>query len=124
MRTYRQDQWLRNWFLGGPSTVDYESSSTDLAHSSRDEFVRQLSDVWKNVRAACKRDARLIVRFGGIHDRQCDPVSLLKESFQLSGWHLLTMKPAGTALDGRRQASQFFANTKTPRLEYDFYATN
>jgi DNA methylase len=30
MRTYRQDQWLRNWFLGGPSTVDYTSQTADL----------------------------------------------------------------------------------------------
>ena len=25
MRTYLQDQWLRNWFLGGSSFVDYSS---------------------------------------------------------------------------------------------------
>jgi len=124
MRTYRQDQWLRNWFLGGPATVDYLSRSSDLAHSSPDAFVRQLSDVWKNVRKVCKRGASLVVRFGGIHDRQCDPVKMLKESLRLADWELLTLRSAGTALDGRRQASQFFATTKTPRREYDFYAVN
>lgn len=122
MRTYRQDQWLRSWFLGGPATVDYLSSSSDLTHSSPEAFVQQLADVWKNVRRVCKRDAMLVVRFGGIQDRKCDPVRMLKASLRLSGWNLVTLRSAGTALDGRRQASQFFAATKTPRLEYDFYA--
>jgi hypothetical protein len=122
MRTYRQDQWLRNWFLGGPATVDYLSSRSDLAHSSPEAFVRQLADVWRNVRKACRHGATLVVRFGGIQDRQCDAVKMLKESLRLADWQLLTLRPAGTALDGRRQASQFFTTTKAPRLEYDFYA--
>ncbi len=122
MRTYRQDQWLRNWFLGGPSAVDYASQGSDLAHSSPEAFVEQLALVWKNVRRVCKPAATLVGRFGGIQDRKCDPVKMLKESLRLSGWNLVTLRSAGTALDGRRQASQFFATTKTPRLEYDFYA--
>lgn len=122
MRTYRQDQWLRNWFLGGPATVNYAAQETDLAHSSPEEFSRQLADVWKNVRRVCKRDAMLVVRFGGIHDRNCDPVTILKDSFRMADWHLVTMRSAGTALDGRRQASQFLDDAKAPRMEYDFYA--
>lgn len=122
MRTYRQDQWLRNWFLGGPSTVDYSSQAADLAHSSPESFVKQLTDVWTHVRRACKRDAMLVVRFGGIQDRKCDSVKMLKESLRQANWRLVTMRPAGTALDGRRQASQFFEATKAPRMEYDFYA--
>ena len=122
MRTYRQDQWLRNWFLGGSATVDYTAQDSDFAHSSPALFVQQLAEVWKNVRRVCKADAMLVVRFGGIQDRQSDPVMMLKESLRLSNWHLVTLRSAGTALDGRRQASQFFAATKAPRLEYDFYA--
>ena len=122
MRTYRQDQWLRHWFLGEPAAVDYSAKDTDFAHSSPDAFIRQLADVWKNVRGVCKRDAMLVVRFGGIHDRKCDPVAMLKESLSLANWNLVTIRSAGTALDGRRQASQFLETTKTPRLEYDFYA--
>jgi hypothetical protein len=123
MRTYLQDQWLRNWFLGGPAKVEYSSRTSDFSHSSQDDFVRQLADVWQNARKLCKRGASLVVRFGGIHDRKCDPAKMLKDSLRLSGWELLTSKPAGTALTGRRQASQFFVATKPPRLEYDFYAT-
>src|SRR6267143_1772878 len=39
MRTYRQDQWLRNWFLGGPATADYMARNSDLAHSSPEAFA-------------------------------------------------------------------------------------
>jgi hypothetical protein len=28
LRTYVADQWLRNWFLGGPAYVDYSYGST------------------------------------------------------------------------------------------------
>lgn len=120
MRTYRQDQWLRHWYLGGPATVDYAAKDSDFAHSSPDAFIRQLADVWKNVRGVCKRDAMLVVRFGGIHDRKCDPVGMLKESLRLADWHLVTLRSAGTALDGRRQASQFFEATKAPRAGIRF----
>lgn len=61
MRTYIQDQWLRNWFLGGPAAVDYASRCCDLAHSGTEIFVHQLADVWKNVRQVCKRGASLVV---------------------------------------------------------------
>jgi hypothetical protein len=122
MRTYRQDQWLRHWFLGGPPKVDYASHEADLAHSSPHTFVQQLADVWKNVRRVCKRDAALVVRFGGIQDRKCDPVEMMKESLRAANWNLVTLRSAGTALDGRRQASHFLGATKASQLEYDFYA--
>jgi hypothetical protein len=101
MRTYRQDQWLRNWFLGGPSTVDYASQTADLAHSSPESFVKQLADVWTRVRRACKRDAMLVVRFGGIQDRKCDPVKMLKDSLRQANWRLVTLYAAGTCADPR-----------------------
>ncbi len=35
MRTYIQDQWLRNWFLGGPAEVDYQTE-TQVIQSALD----------------------------------------------------------------------------------------
>jgi hypothetical protein len=37
MRTYIPDQWLRNWFVGGPSAVDY-SNANQLHHGSPEDF--------------------------------------------------------------------------------------
>jgi hypothetical protein len=45
MRTYIPDQWLRYWFVGGPSTVDYSSRPRDFQHSSPEDFSKQLRSV-------------------------------------------------------------------------------
>jgi DNA methylase len=123
MRTYIQDQWLRNWFLGGPSTVSYARKPKELSHGGPEIFALQLSDVWRNAAVMSAPTARLVCRFGGINDRKNDPISLIKESFRDSGWRILTVKNAGTSLQGRRQALQFGSRTKKPpRQEYDVYA--
>ena len=122
MRTYIQDQWLRNWFVGGPEAVPYQAREADMSHSSPEAFAQQLSKVWTNVLSHCNDGARLIARFGGIQDRHQDPSDIFTQSLKMSGWKLVTRRVAGTALDGRRQASQFAISDSAPRLEYHFYA--
>jgi hypothetical protein len=123
MRTYIPDQWLRNWFVGGPSIVDYDSRSIDFQHSSPEHFSQQLRKVWLNAAEMSSTNARLVCRFGGIHDRNQDCIEILKASFQDSGWRLTTIRNAGSALNGRRQATQFGENQqKHPRQEFDVYA--
>jgi hypothetical protein len=123
MRTYIPDQWLRYWFVGGPSIVDYSSRPKDIQHSSPEDFSKQLRSVWLNAARMSRNDAKLVCRFGGIHDRQQDCIEILKSSFRDSGWTLATIKNAGSALDGRRQATQFGTDQKKhPRKEYDVYA--
>jgi hypothetical protein len=122
MRTYIPDQWLRNWFLGGPSDVVYKMHKGEIAHSSADHFVDQLATVWKNVAMSCKSDARMITRFGGINDRKQEPLELLKASLKGTGWKIMTIRDAGSARDGRRQADQFGGTQNSPRTEYDVYA--
>ncbi len=121
MRTYIPDQWLRHWFLGGPSEVDY-SNDRQLAHRSPDLFAEQLLSVWQNVAAVADRNARLIVRFGGIADRTADPLTILKESFVRSSWVLTTVTPAGSADRGKRQANHFATTHNEPRNEHDAWA--
>jgi hypothetical protein len=121
MRSYVPDQWLRYWFLGGPEDVAY-SFDSQLQHSSSGAFSKQLALVWKNVASTCIRGARMVIRFGGIHDRDADPREILRESLVDTGWHLTTAKAAGLASKGRRQAEQFQAKPNAPIEEYDFYA--
>ena len=99
IRTYIPDQWLRLWFLGGQSTVDY-STKGQLQHSSPDEFASQLKQVWQNVGSVCTSKARLVIRFGAINDRKVDPLSLIRQSLKDSGWKIKTTKPAGSASKG------------------------
>ncbi|MFC1869843.1 DNA methyltransferase [Chloroflexota bacterium] len=121
MRTYLQDQWLRNWFVGGPSEIIY-SGNTQLDHGSPEGFASQLRIVWENVSRLAAPDAKLVIRFGAIPDRSADPLLILKQSLNNSPWKLRTIKFAGSANSGRRQATQFALNNSEPHAEYDAWA--
>jgi hypothetical protein len=123
MRTYVPDQWLRNWFLGGPPEVVY-TADDQLMHNSPTLFAHELSIVWKKLASMCNDRARLIIRFGGIHDRKAHPREIMKESLRLAdcNWRLRTMRSAGCSNAGKRQANQFVRSLKHPIEEFDFYA--
>lgn len=120
MRTYVQDQWLRNWFLGGPDEIDYEAD-TQLRHSSHDDFAMDLSRVWSHL---LKRSDKidLYVRFGTINSVKSDARGLFKASLEESGgWRLISTRKAQTASNGKRQADQMQPNSRAAE-EYDFHA--
>lgn len=123
MRTYIPDQWLRYWFLGGPSDVSYTCDS-QLVHSSPTAFAEGLAEVWRNAAVACADGARLAVRFGGIPERTQRPRDILYQSFAIAdcGWRVVTARSAGKAKAHRRQASQFFDDPAEQVEEYDIFA--
>jgi hypothetical protein len=120
MRNYVPDQWLRNWFVGGPSEVEYRPAG-QLEHSSPAAFADQLKAVWRNVARVSSKDARLIVRYGGINDRKVDAIDILKTSFAGSPWRVMTIKAAGSADEGKRQAEHFARTFSAARPEYDVW---
>jgi hypothetical protein len=122
MRTYLPDQWLRSWFLGGPEHVDYGSANGEMTHGSPQQFSDQLRDVWRGLARAATAEAKMVIRFGGIHDRQAEPTEILKESLRDSRWRLVTRTSAGDADRGKRQARQFIRKGRAPKQEYDFHA--
>lgn len=123
MRSYFPDQWLRNWFLGGPDTVSY-SRDDQLPHTSEDDFVEGLAAVWTKAAVVCHPDAKLVVRFGALPSVSKEPQSILTKSIQKSesGWRITTVKKAGTAQRGRRQYEQFGSSPSDPIEEIDLYA--
>jgi hypothetical protein len=121
MRTYLPDQWLRYWFLGGPHYVEYRQPQTQLEHTGADHFSAEMGRVWKNVASRAMRNARLIIRFGGIHDREAEPMDVLKASLIDSGWRMVTARAVPDSDTGRRQVRQFQAEPKKGIAEYDVY---
>jgi hypothetical protein len=123
MRTYVPDQWLRNWFLGGPGTVAYEGPP-QLGRGSRAKFGDDLAEVWRNVAKGCSPNASLIVRFGVLPSVQVDARALLKRTFDKAdaGWRILTIRNAGTAREGKRQSDQFSMSSSSPLAEFDLHA--
>ena len=121
MRTYIPDQWLRNWFVGGPSDVDY-SNCDQVVHSSPEDFAADLRQVWRNAARVCADNATIVIRFGGITDRRANPLALIKRSFDESGWRIATIHEAGSATEGKRQADAFLRTKTKPMVEYDIWA--
>jgi DNA methylase len=121
MRTYIQDQWLRNWFLGGPYKIEYKNDE-QLRHTGHEIFITDLAKVWKNVRKVSNEDAHLYVRFGSIRSAKSDPRQILKASLeQAGGWSLVSMRHAKTAEAGKRQAEQMGRESNASE-EFDFHA--
>jgi hypothetical protein len=121
MRTYRPDQWLRNWFLGGPETVDYTNDG-QVVHSSPEAFAADLQAVWSNVAEVSASSARMVIRFGGISDRRADPLEIIKHSLKGTGWRIQTIRQAGNASHGKRQADAFLRRKSLPLAEFDIWA--
>ena len=124
MSTYEQDQWLRKWFLGGPSFVKY-SSKKQIKHGSEKSFIDDLSKVWVETAKVCKPNTKLIIRFGALpslSDRT--PSEIIKDSISLSnaGWEIKTIRNAGKPNKSQRQASQFMNSAKSYIEEIDVYA--
>jgi len=124
MRTYFPDHWLRNWFVGGPSEVDYQADA-QLSHQSESQFVADLATVWKRIADVCVPGARLVCRFGALPSRTKDPQKLFQKTLEEAdcGWHVKTVRKAGTSLKGRRQCEQFGTGNNDPLEEIDIYAT-
>ncbi len=122
MRTYRPDQWLRNWFLGGKPDVDYDHEGQISHHSDR--FIKDLSEVWRSIAQRCLPAARLIIRFGFLPSLPVDAKAMLTESLRNAdaGWKILTLRQAGTSSYGNRQAEQFGSVTLAAGDEFDLYA--
>jgi hypothetical protein len=124
MMLYVQDQWLRNWFLGGPDAVDY-SQTGQLAHSSPESFAESLAHVWDNVGRVRRRRRRqdLFIRFGAIPSKKVDAREVLQHSLSLSRypWRIVEMKSAKSAVSGKRQAAHMNVDSRSVR-EYDIHA--
>lgn len=107
MRTYRPDQWLRLWLLGGPPEPQY-SAEGQLRHLTDEAFVSDLARVWKTAATRCDEETRMVVRFGSIGSRRRDPAKLLRDSLIESAmWRVRSIRAAGNARRGTRQSDQF-----------------
>lgn len=121
MTTYVQDQWLRNWFLGGSDHVAY-SNPDQLNHAGQDAFAESLGAVWRNMARSRSEDLHMYIRFGIIPSSKTDPKTLMRASLESSRvrWRLVSTRAAATASSGKRQANHMTAGS-IAAVEYDFH---
>jgi SAM-dependent methyltransferase len=113
MRTYGPDQWLRAWFLGGSTDVDY-SAPGPLASDDEHVFTAALAEVWLAAARRCRKGASLIIRFGALPSKGNDPEQLLLRSLRESraGWLVTDVRPTPAPSAQRRQAHQFLRRSR------------
>ena len=108
MNTYIPDQWLRNWFVGGPSDVEY--SKRGQTSGSMSVFIDELKNVWRNCEGLCENNAKMYVRFGEIANKDEDPGEIIHRTFEDTGWYVLDIKGAGVPKKGHRASESFIKN--------------
>lgn len=121
MRTYVEDQWLRNWFLGGADHVVY-GNSVQIQHAGFGSFAESLGRVWRNMARTNAEDLDMHIRFGIIPSSKVDAKALIRASLEASGvrWDEISVLSAKTAASGKRQADHMAAGSAAAR-EYDFH---
>lgn len=111
MCTYIPDQWLRNWFVGGPEKVDYCTAS-QISHKGIDTFSKDLETVWRRCAKLAVPNAVLAIRFGAINDRAVDPETIIRKSLDETPWTVLDIHGAGISPPKSRQANSFIAGSR------------
>jgi SAM-dependent methyltransferase len=109
MRTYVADQWLRNWFVGGPPEVPYGSEGQLARQPNQAAFVSALAEVWRAVASRCTPKGHLVIRFGALPSAKVSPEKLIVASLREAGvgWLVRDVRPVGVPSRHRRQAEQF-----------------
>jgi hypothetical protein len=120
LRTYKADQWLRDWFMGGDADVDYGVTG-QLTHRSPTAFAGDLRKVWSGLAKSSASDAQMVIRFGAINDRPLEPGQIIRDSLRDSGWKAKKILNAGKASLGKRQAISFNHTMKPAVDEIDVW---
>lgn len=122
MNTYVQDQWLRNWFVGGPDEVDY-STGRQISRGGINGFVESLKGVWDNCASVSNEKTRLVIRFGAINSYVVDPTELIYRSFDGTPWKINIIEKLGSCRKSSRQVNSFNRDVKEPIAEIDVMAS-
>ncbi|PNE04263.1 putative DNA modification methylase [Alcanivorax sp. MD8A] len=123
MQTYVQDQWLRNWLIGGSEYVDYDIS-TQLSHGSPEDFSQSLADVWNNISQNASPDVKMAIRFGGLGSRKGCYDTIIRQSLEMANahWAVYYSRSAGSSFQGKRQATMMGTRGRSnPIDEKDYF---
>lgn len=62
---YREDQWLRLWFLGGPPKPTSSHPQSDDRHRRPEEYWRFLTEAWGGISPLLSQKCNVVIRIGG-----------------------------------------------------------
>jgi len=116
---YREDQWLRCWFLGEEAFSKIESD--DGRHTSFGRYWRFLTEAWAGVASLLAPEARIVVRIGGRRLEKEELRNRLIVSLQDGTDRDVTLIDLGITSDVKRSQANSFRGTKpSATVEHDF----
>lgn len=116
---YREDQWLRLWFLGEePKSAQ---GRDDGRHYNKIGYWGFLREAWQGVAPLLAPQARLVVRIGGRRLSKEEMFSgLLASLKEATGRSVHPADDGMTTPVKRTQANSFRGDKATPIVEHDF----
>lgn len=116
---YREDQWLRLWFLGeAPSSTQ---ARADGRHYNKALYWNFLKEAWCGVAPLLAPQARIIVRIGGRKLSKEEMFARLLESFKDATGRIVKPADDGVTTPVKRtQANSFRGAKASPIVEHDF----
>jgi hypothetical protein len=118
---YREDQWLRLWFLGGPARPTRTRSSDDR-HRSDAKYWNFLAETWRGCSPLLHPKSVIVIRIGGTRLAKEDLFVGLKDSFAsaLTEFRIHPVHRGLTTEIKNRQTNAFRPGTQPQRFEHDF----
>lgn len=116
---YREDQWLRLWFLGeDPKSTQ---ARDDGRHYNKELYWNFLKEAWAGVAPLLAPKARIVVRIGGRKLSKEEMFTSLLESLKdATGRNVKSTDGGVTTPIKRTQANSFRGSKASPTVEHDF----
>jgi hypothetical protein len=117
---FEEDQWLRLWFLGGPTRPKSRAHGDDR-HGEEDRYWDFLTEAWAGMGPLLKRQAHVIVRIGGKRLSKDEIETGLTESLEEGLDKKLSLLGSKSSEITSGQARTFQPAAAMPSTEHDFH---
>lgn len=115
---FQEDQWLRLWFLGGPTAPRTGGRTNDDRHRSTDTYWRFICDTWRSLGAIVARNSNVVIRLGSRRTEPDELITLLNASTRVAGRRVELVSCEVTELR-KRQTDNFRPGSKGCAFEVD-----
>jgi hypothetical protein len=118
---YREDQWLRLWFLGGEERPTMVKNRDDR-HTSTELYWKFMEEAWAGCAKLVQKGTVIVIRIGGAKFTKDDLFDGLQSSLR-TGFADRRIKSLHTGLTTEiknRQTNAFRPGTTPERYEHDF----
>ena len=116
---YREDQWLRLWFLGEKATDRQRRG--DGRHYHMGSYRPFLVEAWNGMRQLLGEVARIVIRIGGRRLGKEEAMEILHGSLSTGLGRSIRVLDAGVSSRVKHsQANAFRGGKPSPTMEHDF----